>query len=351
MIPPAGFFWCIGSASIISWKIVTDDAGDDQPMTAAVQNNDACQIHVDADACPIGARFSIERLARHYHLKLFYYIDDSHELYPEYGQVRQVGQGHDAVDLALVNQIRGGDIVVTQDYGLAALVLSRRAVAIHPSGKLYTEKNIDNLLAERHLAARARKAGERFRQPKKRKREDELNLAGQLKRQIELRQVESNEQVLIRRFRQDDASEVSSLVCRNFLEINIKDYPEVVMQELAQSYTADKISSIAAAAHTYVACQGAVIVGCGSIASFEGRADESILLTIFILPECHGQGIGRAIMRALENDEFFFRAKRIEIHSSITACEFYRKLGYDHHDGVKRLDEEGLYRLEKFRYQ
>jgi len=153
-------------------------------MTAAENEIAEPQIRVDADACPIAVRCSIEQMARKYRIGLVYYIDDSHELDPFYGQVRQVGQGRDSVDLALINQTRPGDIVVTQDYGLAALVLARRAIPIHPGGMLYTEQNIDSLLADRHMAARARKAGERFRNPRKRQHADDHNFSAQLQQQI-----------------------------------------------------------------------------------------------------------------------------------------------------------------------
>lgn len=73
------------------------------------------------------------------------------------------------------------------------------------------------------------------------------------------------------------------------------------------------------------------------------------MLTIFVLPELHGKGIGRKIINTLEQDEFYVRATRIEIPASITATEFYRKFGYDYKNGVKRLDEEHHYRLEKFK--
>ena len=72
------------------------------------------------------------------------------------------------------------------------------------------------------------------------------------------------------------------------------------------------------------------------------------LLTIFVKPELHGLGIGRFIIQTLEQDTFFLRADRIEIPASITAVEFYRKLGYDYKNGVNELDDEGHYRLEKF---
>ncbi len=116
---------------------------------------------VDADACPVRVRQAIEKLARRYGLRLIYFVDENHELYPGYGEVRQIAQGHDAVDYALLGQVRSGDVVVTQDYGLASLVLAKRGHAIHPSGNRYDHNNIDHLLMERHLASRARRAGER----------------------------------------------------------------------------------------------------------------------------------------------------------------------------------------------
>jgi len=90
------------------------------------------------------------------------------------------------------------------------------------------------------------------------------------------------------------------------------------------------------------------MVGCGSIASFWGKEDESVLLSVFVLPELHGNGIGTQIINALENDEYFKRAKRVEVPSSITAYDFYRKFGYLDKNGVKELDNEGNYKLEKF---
>jgi uncharacterized protein len=142
-------------------------------------------IRIDADACPANVRRDAGRLARQYGLQLVFYIDDSHELQPDYGEVRQVGKGHDAVDLALANQIIAGDFIITQDYGLAALSLAKRAQALHPSGMVYTASNIDRLLLERHLAAKSRKAGERVHHPAKRRKSDDLYLYDHLKQMIE----------------------------------------------------------------------------------------------------------------------------------------------------------------------
>ena len=155
--------------------------------------------------------------------------------------------------------------------------------------------------------------------------------------------------ISVRRFTEEDAEEVSKLVVRNFLEVNSKDYGIAAMEKLAKVYDSGKVLNIANYAHMYVFEWNGKIVGTGSISSFWGSKTESILLTIFVLPELHGKGIGRKIINTLEQDEFYVRATRIEIPASITATEFYRKFGYDYKNGVKELDEEHHYRLEKFK--
>jgi ribosomal protein S18 acetylase RimI-like enzyme len=153
----------------------------------------------------------------------------------------------------------------------------------------------------------------------------------------------------IRRLQEEDAGEVSELIRRNFMEVNIKDYSYQEMKKLYDIYNAEKVLQVASYAHSYVVEDSKQIVGCGSISSYWGKEDESILLSIFVLPEYQGMGIGKKIISTLEQDEYYIRAKRVEIPSSITACEFYRKFGYNYKDGVKALDDEGHYRLEKFR--
>jgi len=155
--------------------------------------------------------------------------------------------------------------------------------------------------------------------------------------------------ISIRRFNEEDAEEVSYLVQRNMLEVNSKDYGLEATTKLAGQYTAEKILQTAGYAHMYVFEWKEQIVGVGAISSFWGSETESILLTIFVLPELHGKGIGRTIINTLEKDELFTRSSRIEIPASITATDFYRKLGYDYKNGIKELDGEGHIRLEKFR--
>lgn len=156
-------------------------------------------------------------------------------------------------------------------------------------------------------------------------------------------------EVTVREYSDGDAEEIVDLICRNFREVNVKDYGVEAMEELVKHHDVNWFKNIAGYANVYVFCIGKKIVGVGSIASFWGSLTESILLTVFVLPELHGKGIGSFIIEILESDELFLRADRVEIPSSVTAVDFYRKKGYEYKDKVKELDEEGHYRLEKFR--
>ena len=116
----------------------------------------APHILVDADACPVVRQ--VEAVARKFGLPLTLLCDEHHLMHSDYAQVLHVSSGADAVDIALMNLCRRGDIVVTQDYGVAAMALGKGAYAIHHSGKRYTDDNIDLMLMERHLAKKARRA-------------------------------------------------------------------------------------------------------------------------------------------------------------------------------------------------
>lgn len=152
----------------------------------------------------------------------------------------------------------------------------------------------------------------------------------------------------IRRFRPQDATELEQVVAKTLKISNSRDYSQMCIEANIASHSAQILIGRAKESHMYVACDGSRIVGCGAIAGYWGSQTESVLLTIFVLPEYQGQGIGKQIIKTLEEDEYFLRARRIEIPASITAVEFYRKLGYDYKNGVAQLDGE-VYRLEKFR--
>ncbi len=153
----------------------------------------------------------------------------------------------------------------------------------------------------------------------------------------------------VRRFEPTDAEAVSALIITTLRISNAQDYSPEAMEELARRMQPQDILQRASWAHFYVAEEEGKIIGCGAIGAYWGKEDESILLTIFVLPGCQGRGVGRKIVETLEGDEYALRAKRIEIPASITGLPFYRKMGYGFKNGLEALDEEGLYRLEKFR--
>lgn len=97
------------------------------------------------------------------------YIDSSHELYSDYSSIVIVDKGIDSVDLKIVKEMNSGDIVVTQDYGLASLVLAKGGLCVHQNGFIYTENNIERLLFERFIGSENRKKGIRTKNMSKRK--------------------------------------------------------------------------------------------------------------------------------------------------------------------------------------
>ena len=140
------------------------------------------RIYVDADACPVV--HETEQLAKRQGLPVTLLCDTNHILTSDYSEVRIIGAGADAVDLALINLCHQGDIVVTQDYGVAALALGKRAYAIHQNGWQYTAENIDRLLMERHLAQKARRSKQKvhLRGPAKRTAGDDERFKDGLER-------------------------------------------------------------------------------------------------------------------------------------------------------------------------
>jgi len=131
------------------------------------------RIVVDADACPV--KREIADVARRFGVPVLMVASYDHALVPEPGvEVRQVERGRDAVDLYISNLIRPGDVVVTQDFGLAALALAKRATVLSDRGRLYRNETIDFLMASRHDQAKARRAGGRTKGPRALTREDRI---------------------------------------------------------------------------------------------------------------------------------------------------------------------------------
>ena len=138
-------------------------------------------LYVDADACP--AIRMIEITAAAFHVPVVLLCDEHHVLTSDTSRIVTVASGTAAVDLALGTRCSRGDLVITQDYGVAALALGKGAYALNPSGKQYTDENISGVLMDRHLAGKARRSGKHhLRGPARRTEEDDRRLRESLER-------------------------------------------------------------------------------------------------------------------------------------------------------------------------
>lgn len=124
------------------------------------------KVLIDADACPV-VDIAVA-LCRRFQVDCVLLCDTAHELHREGAVTLVVDKGADSVDFALVNRAEKGDIVITQDYGLASMCLARQALVLHQDGWEYTPENIAGLLFQRHAAREYRAAGGRAKGPAKR---------------------------------------------------------------------------------------------------------------------------------------------------------------------------------------
>ena len=153
--------------------------------------------------------------------------------------------------------------------------------------------------------------------------------------------------VTLRRFQSGDESAVSDVICKTLAISNRTDYPPEFIEENIRSHSPEVIAARAEEAHFYVATDGETIIGCGGITGYWGSTEESYLTSIFVLPDYQGKGVGRKIVETLEADEYFRRAWRTEVGSSLTAVSFYRRMGYELKNGITGTDEYGVVSLEK----
>lgn len=136
------------------------------------------RIIIDADACP--SIREITTLAKQKHIELILYVDNTHNIENEYAKIIVLDKGYQSVDMAIINDIEKSDILVTQDFGLATLALPKKVKVIHPKGMIYNDDNIDRLLFERHINNLNRKQNIHTKGPKKRNKEDVINLLNSL---------------------------------------------------------------------------------------------------------------------------------------------------------------------------
>lgn len=140
------------------------------------------RILIDADGCPV-VDLTV-RLAKKYGIECTILCDTSHEFNRDGAKTVVVEKGADSVDFKIVNLVGEGDIVVTQDYGLAAMCLARKAIPVSQNGLVYTDKNIDQLLFTRYVSKKIRNAGGRMKGPFKRTPEQDKAFEAALERLI-----------------------------------------------------------------------------------------------------------------------------------------------------------------------
>lgn len=129
------------------------------------------KIIIDADACPV-VDIAI-KIAQQEKIECVLICDTAHTMQRDGCTVLTVDKGADSVDFSLVNMLESGDIAITQDYGLAAMCLSKRAHVLNQNGLIYTDRNIEQLLFTRYVGKKVRAAGGRTKGPAKRTAEQD----------------------------------------------------------------------------------------------------------------------------------------------------------------------------------
>ncbi len=132
------------------------------------------RIIIDGDACPKSVKEICERAAREFDVELIIVVDMDHYLVSDF-KIIIVEQGRDSVDYKIIEIFQQEDILVTQDYGLASLVLNRASAVIHTAGFFINNNNIDELLESRYIGQKIRKAGGKTKGPSKRRKEQDEN--------------------------------------------------------------------------------------------------------------------------------------------------------------------------------
>ncbi len=145
------------------------------------------RILIDADGCPV-VKESV-RIAKEHGLECVIVADTAHRFESDYARVICVDQGADSADLRIANLCEKGDVVITQDYGLAALCLGKNAFVLDQNGMEINAFNIDSLLQSRYESKRLRNAGVRLKGPAKRKTQQTKDFIEALEQLIERNEV------------------------------------------------------------------------------------------------------------------------------------------------------------------
>ena len=142
--------------------------------------------------------------------------------------------------------------------------------------------------------------------------------------------------------------QISNIITRNLLEVNSKDYGIESVMKMAKDFTVDKLKdTLKNRTKVFVALKDDEVVGTASIDLSWYNPDEYWILSVFVKPENHCEGIGKLLIKSIEKYAINSNFKKLIIPASITANEFYHKLGYNYKDNKKVLNSENLYLMEK----
>lgn len=142
-------------------------------------------------------------------------------------------------------------------------------------------------------------------------------------------------------------NEVISLIVRNLMDVNIKDYGLEKMRKQASKFTPQLLEKYSKESKMYVALENEKVVGTLRIAKNNNKvANSYVLLTVFVLPDCFNRGIGTSLVKKAENHIKTLNGTTITIPSSVDACKFYEKLGYSYVNG-DAPDSDGVVLMEK----
>lgn len=149
-------------------------------------------------------------------------------------------------------------------------------------------------------------------------------------------------------YKKEYAAELSDIIIRNLLEVNIKDYSLEKVKELSNSFTAEKVDGFSKQRKVFVAINNDKPIGLACAAKDNiGNDDDYVILTVFVSPDFHGKGIGAQLMNACEKHIKDQNGKKIRLHSSITSRKFYEKMGFNYTKSSAEPDDNGHIIMEK----
>ena len=152
----------------------------------------------------------------------------------------------------------------------------------------------------------------------------------------------------IKEYDEKYVEQISDIIIRNLLEINAKDYGIKKAQEMSKDFSVEKLrDTLKSRKKVFVALENNEVVGTAGIDVSWYNPEEYYILSVFVKPENHGKGIGTLLIKSIEDYSIRSNFKKLVIPASITAHEFYYKLGYQYKDDKKILNSENMYLMEK----